>query len=113
MDHRHNSISSSFNIADFLQSKFHPIFTPNGKKLTLKVDTRGYEPDELTVRLLDENLLVQGRKKSSSNKKTDNKEFSQSIRLPDGIDKYKVTSQVMEDGMLFIEIPLIHSSMYR
>jgi len=104
---------SSFNIADFLQSKFHPTFTPNGKKLTLKVDTRGYEADELAVRLLDENLLVQGRKKASSTKKTENKQFSQSIRLPDGIDKYNVTSQVMDDGMLFIEIPLINSSMYR
>jgi HSP20 family molecular chaperone IbpA len=113
MDHRQNS-SSSFNIADFLQSKFHPTFTPNGKKLTLKVDTRGYEADELTVRLLDENLLVQGKKKSSSStKKNDNKQFSQSIRLPDGIDKYNVTSQVMDDGMLFIEIPLINSSLYR
>jgi len=112
MDHRQFN-SSTFNIADFLQSKFHPTFTPNGKKLTLKVDTRGYEPDELTVRLLDDNLLVQGRKKSSSNKKTDNKQFSQSIRLPHGIDKYNVTSQVMEDGMLFIEIPLVHSTMYR
>ena len=113
IDQRQYSTSSSFNIADFLQSKFHPIFTPNGKKLTLKVDTRGYEPDELTVRLLDDNLLVQGKKKSSSNKKTDNKQFSQSIRLPDGIDKYNVTSQVMDDGMLFIEIPLINSTMYR
>jgi HSP20 family molecular chaperone IbpA len=112
MEHRQFN-SSSFNIADFLQSKFHPTFTPNGKKLTLKVDTRGYEPDELTVRLLDDNLLVQGKKKSSSNKKTDNKQFNQSIRLPDGINKYNVTSQVMDDGMLFIEIPLIHSSMYR
>jgi len=105
--------SSTFNIADFLQSKFHPTISPNRKKLTLKVDTRGYEPDELTVRLLDDNLLVQGRKKSSSTKKIDNKQFSQSIRLPDGIDKYNVTSQVMDDGMLFIEIPLISSSLYR
>jgi HSP20 family molecular chaperone IbpA len=112
MDQRQYS-TSSFNIAEFLQSKFHPTFTPNGKKLTLKVDTRGYEPDELTVRLLDDNLLVQGKKKSSPNKKTDGKQFSQSIRLPDGIDKYNVTSQVMEDGMLFIEIPLINSSIYR
>ena len=41
------------------------------------------------------------------------KQFSQSIRLPDGIDKYNVKSQLMEDGMLFIEIPLINSSIYR
>ena len=109
----HRQYSSSFNIADFLQSKFHPTFTPNSKKLTLKVDTRGYEPDELTVRLLDDNLLVQGRKKSSVTKTNDNKQFSQSIRLPDGIDKYNVTSQVMDDGMLFIEVPLINSSIYR
>jgi HSP20 family molecular chaperone IbpA len=112
MDHKQYS-TSTFNIADFLQSKFNPTFTPNGKKLTLKVDTRGYEADELTVRLLDDNLLVQGRKKSSSTKKTDTKQFSQSIRLPDGIDKYNVTSQVMDDGMLFIEIPLINSTLYR
>ena len=103
-----------FNIADFLQSKFRPTFTPNGKKLSLKVDTRGFEPDELSVRLLDDTLLVQGRKKtSSSGKHHDQKHFSQSIRLPDGIDKYNVTSQVMEDGMLFVEIPLLSSSMYR
>jgi hypothetical protein len=35
-----------FNIADFLQSQFRPTFAHNGKKLILKVDTRGYEPDE-------------------------------------------------------------------
>ena len=113
IDQRHYPTSSSFNIADFLQSKFHPTFTANGKKLTLKVDTRGYEPDELTVRLLDDNLLVQGKKKSSTNKKSDTKQFSQSIRLPDGIDKYNVTSQVIDDGMLVIEIPLIPSTIYR
>lgn len=113
IDQRQYPTSSSFNIADFLQSKFHPTFTANGKKLTLKVDTRGYEPDELTVRLLDDNLLVQGKKKSSTNKKSDTKQFSQSIRLPDGIDKYNVTSQVIDDGMLVIEIPLIPSSIYR
>ena len=113
MDHRQGS-TSGFNIADFLQSKFHPTFTPNGKKLTLKVDTRGYEPDELSVRLIDNTLLVHGRKKSfSTTRKTENKQFSQSIRLPDGIDKYNVTSQVMDDGMLFIEIPLINSSLFR
>lgn len=111
MDHRQHS--TSFNIADFLQSKFHPTFTPNRKKLTLKVDTRGYQPEELTVRLVDDSLLVQGKKASSSSKTSDSKQFSQSIRLPDGIDKCNVTSQVMDDGMLFIEIPLVNSSMYR
>jgi HSP20 family molecular chaperone IbpA len=103
-----------FNIAEFLQSNFHPIFTPNRKKLILKVDTRGYEPEELTVRLLDNNLLVQGRKKSLlTTKKHETKQFSQSIRLPDGIDKYNVTSQVTEDGVLVIDIPLLNSVMYR
>ncbi|CAF5131173.1 unnamed protein product, partial [Rotaria sp. Silwood1] len=105
--------SSPFNIADFIQSKFHPMFTANGKKLTLKVDTRGYEPDELTVRLLDDNLLVQGRKKTSSIKHNENKQLNESIRLPYGINRYNVTSQVIDDGMLLIEIPLMNSSMYR
>jgi HSP20 family molecular chaperone IbpA len=99
--------SSKFNIADFLQSTFQPSFTPNGKKLILKVDTRGYEPDELTVRLVDNTLLVQGRKKSLLiSRKAEDKQFSQSIRLPDGIDKYNVTSKVTEDGVLVIDVPL-------
>ncbi|CAF1200907.1 unnamed protein product [Rotaria sp. Silwood1] len=102
--------SSNFNIADFLQSNFHPTFTPNGKKLILKVDTREYDPDELNVRLLDYNLLVEGKKKFPLyTKKNQIKQFSQSIRLPDGIDKYNVTSQVMEDGVLVIDIPLLNS----
>jgi HSP20 family molecular chaperone IbpA len=106
--------TSMFNIAEFLQSQFHPIITPNGKKLILKVDTRGYDPDELTVRLLDNNLLVQGRKKTLyATKKHEMKQFSQSIRLPDGIDKYNVTSQVTEDGILIIDIPLLNSVLYR
>ena len=104
---------TEFNIADFLQSQFYPTFTPNGKKLILKVDTRGYEADELTVRLLDNDLLVQGRQKSSqTTKKNELKQFSQSIRLPDGIDKYNVTSQVMEDGVLVIDIPLLNTVIY-
>lgn len=109
-----NAITTSFNIAEFLQSQFHPHFTPNGKKLILKVDTRGYDPDELTVRLLDHNLLVQGKKKLyNSFNRHEHKQFSQSIRLPDGIDKFNVTSQVMEDGILVIDVPLLNSVLYR
>ena len=109
----YSSDSSTFNIAEFLQSTFHPTFTSNGKKLILKVDTRGYEADELTVRLLDHDLLVQGRKQpSSTTKKHQTKQFSQSIRLPNGIDKYSVSSQVMEDGVLVIEVPLLSSVVY-
>jgi len=115
IEYRQDSqVPSKFNIADFLQSQFRPTFAQNGKKLILKVDTRGYEPDELTVRLLDNNLLVQGKKKSSSTtKKHDNKQFRQSIRLPDGIDKYNVTSQVTEDGVLVIDAPLFNSAVYQ
>lgn len=110
--HYHQN-SSKFNIADFLQSDFHPKFTPNGKKIILKVDTRGYEPDELSVRLVDNTLLVQGRRKFLlRSKKNENKQFSQSIRLPDGVDKYNVTSQVMDNGMLVIDIPLLNSVLY-
>ena len=123
-DIEHRQPASAFNIADFLQSRFHPIFASNGKKLNLKVDTRGFDPDELTVRLLDDNLLVQGRKKApltsttttpttATTKKQDDKQLNESIRLPDGIDKFNVTSQVMEDGMLFIEIPLLNSALHR
>lgn len=111
MDQRRHS--TGFNIADFLQSKFRPTIAPNGKKLILKIDTRGFEPEELSVRLLDDNLLVQGRKKTSSTKKQEELQLNESIRLPEGIDKYNVTSQAMEDGMLFIEIPLLGSSLYR
>jgi HSP20 family molecular chaperone IbpA len=116
IEHRplNSQTSSQFNIADFLQSKFRPTFAPNGQKLILKVDTRGYEPDELTVRLLDNNLLVQGKKKSlSPTKNHENKQFSQSIRLPDGIDKYNVTSQILDDGMLVVDVPLSNSVMDR
>ncbi|CAF0734954.1 unnamed protein product [Adineta steineri] len=115
IEYRQNSkIPPTFNMAEFLQSQFRPTFTPNGKKLILKVDTRGYEPDELTVRLLDNNLLVQGRKKPFIGmKKHENKQFSQSIRLPDGIDKYNVTSQVMDDGVLVIDAPLLNAVVHR
>jgi len=111
MDQRHHS--PGFNIADFLQSKFRPTIAPNGKKLILKIDTHGFEPEELSVRLLDDNLLVQGRKKTSSTKTQQDLQLNESIRLPEGIDKYNVTSQAMENGMLFIEIPLLDSSLYR
>ena len=114
LENRASSLKSpQFNIAEFLQSTFHPTFTSNGKKLILKVDTRGYETDELTVRLLDYDLLVQGRKKSVPSKsKQQTKQFSQTIRLPNGIDKYNVTSQVLEDGILVIDVPLLNSNVY-
>ncbi|CAM4860155.1 unnamed protein product [Rotaria socialis] len=99
--------------ANFLQSDFHPTFTPNGKKIILKIDTRGYEADELSVRLVDYTLLVQGRKKFILHTiKNEDKQFSQCIRLPDGIDKYNVSSHVMENGVLVIDIPLLNSVLY-
>jgi HSP20 family molecular chaperone IbpA len=58
--------------------------------------------------------LVQGKKKSlSPTKNHENKQFSQSIRLPDGIDKYNVTSQILDDGMLVVDVPLSNSVMDR
>ncbi|CAM4757885.1 unnamed protein product [Rotaria magnacalcarata] len=91
----------------------HRTYIPNGKKITLKIDTRGYEADELSVRLVDYTLLVQGRKKFMIHrKKNENKQFSQSIRLPDGIDKYNVSSHVTETGILVIDIPLLNSVLY-
>ena len=114
IDIDHRTTASNFNIAEFLQSKFRPTFSEDGKRIHLKIDTRGYEPDELSVRLVDETLIVQGKKKpSSTTKKHDDKQLNESIRLPDGIDKYNVTSQVTENGTLFIDIPLIGSSSYR
>ena len=99
--------SPKFNLADSFQST-------NEKILILKIDTRGYEADELTVRLVDNHLLVQGRKKSLlRTKKNDMQQFSQSIRLPNGIDKYNVTSQVRDDGILVIDVPLLNSVTYR
>ncbi|CAF0825278.1 unnamed protein product [Didymodactylos carnosus] len=104
--------TTPFNIADFLQSKFSPTFTPNGKKLILKLNTRGYDAQDLSVKLFDNTLLVQGRKSNEKDISNNNtmydaqKSFTQSIRLPNGVDTRRVASRVTQDNYLLIEVPL-------
>ncbi|CAF1665867.1 unnamed protein product, partial [Didymodactylos carnosus] len=109
----HYKDSKLFNIAEFLQSKFSPTFTPNGKTLILKLDVKGYDVPDLSLKLFDNTLSVQGQKCNGKDSTNNNqvydaqKGFSQSIKLPDGIDTNRIVSHVSQDNYLIIEIPLV------
>jgi len=80
--------------------------TDNDKKFEISVDTHGYKPEEMQVKVLDDVVTVEAKheeKKSEENNKSFvSRQFSRSYTLPRGCKSEDVTSNLSADGVLMI-----------
>lgn len=73
-------------------------------KLLVELDMREYEPEEITVKAVESQLIVHAKKQTA----TSCKEFRREIQLPEGIDLDTVTSNLSPEGKLSIHAQMPH-----
>uniref|UniRef100_A0A0B7AGA3 SHSP domain-containing protein n=1 Tax=Arion vulgaris TaxID=1028688 RepID=A0A0B7AGA3_9EUPU len=75
------------------------------KRLSLRFDCKEFKPEEITVKTIDNRLIVQAKHVEESPGRKVYKEFSRQYALPHKIDPLTLNSTLAADGVLSIEAP--------
>lgn len=78
----------------------------DGKTLRLRFDVAQYRPEEVTVKTVDNRLLVHAKHEEKSPQRTVFREYNQEFMLPRGTNPEYITSTLSVDGVLTVEAPL-------
>ncbi len=79
------------------------------KKFEVSFDTHGYKPDEITVKVANSVITVEGKheakEESGNNKSFSSRHFMKSYSLPKECKMEAVTSNLSSDGVLIVSAP--------
>ncbi|GFT77280.1 hypothetical protein NPIL_242091 [Nephila pilipes] len=75
-------------------------------KFQVKLDTSDYEPDEITVKVINDRLAVSAKHETKDDDVYEYHEMVRSFELPEGVDPEMVVSRLASDGQLTIEAPM-------
>jgi len=91
-----------------LDSIKSPLITDESdqKTLRLRFDVAQYRPEEVTVKTVDNKLLVQAKHEEKSPTKSCYREYNQEFLLPRGTNAELITSSLSTDGILTVTAPL-------
>lgn len=78
----------------------------DGKTLRLRFNVNQYRPEEVTVKTVDNRLLVHAKHEEKSAQRTVYREYNQEFMLPRGTNPESITSSLSVDGILTVEAPL-------
>lgn len=73
------------------------------KKFTVTLDVSSFSPDEITVKVLNNELTVKARHESETHGHFTSRQFNRHFVLPKDIDMDSVVSKLGKDGRLHIE----------
>jgi len=79
--------------------------TENGN-LQLAIDVSQFKPEEINVKLCDDNLVVEAKTESSENDNYHKAEFKRWIKLPSDVKHEAIKSTMTPDKKLMIEVPV-------
>lgn len=80
----------------------------DGKTLRLRFDVAQYKPEEVTVKTVDNRLLVHAKHEEKTPQRTVFREYNQEFMLPRGTNPELISSTLSTDGVLTVEAPLPH-----
>jgi len=85
-----------------------PLITDDSdqKTLRLRFDVAQYRPEEVTVKTVDNKLLVYAKHEEKSPTKSCYREYNQEFLLPRGTNPELITSSLSTDGVLTVTAPL-------
>lgn len=78
----------------------------DGKALRLRFNVSQYKPEEVTVKTVDNRLLVHAKHEEKTPQRTVYREYNQEFMLPRGTNPETITSTLSTDGVLTVEAPL-------
>lgn len=73
--------------------------------LQMAIDVGQYKPEEINVRLCDDNLVVEAKTESSQNDSYHKSEFKRWLKLPQDVKHEAIKSTLTADKKLLIEVP--------
>jgi crystallin alpha B len=80
--------------------------TNDGNKFVVKLDCSHFKPEEITVKTVDNNIIINGKHEEKMDKHGwVQREFTRRYELPEGCEAEKVTSALNSNGVLIIEAP--------
>ncbi|KAL3981464.1 Hsp20/alpha crystallin family protein [Acanthocheilonema viteae] len=80
----------------------------DGKTLRLRFDVAQYKPEEVTVKTVDNRLLVHAKHEEKTPQRAVFREYNQEFMLPRGTNPELISSTLSTDGVLTVEAPLPH-----
>jgi len=87
-----------------LNTMFYDKGDPEGQKVfRVCFDVNQFNPEEISVRSLDGQLVVFARHEETVIGKTSSREFSRKVDIPPGIDPQSLRSTLSKDGILQVE----------
>uniref|UniRef100_A0A915C3N1 SHSP domain-containing protein n=1 Tax=Parascaris univalens TaxID=6257 RepID=A0A915C3N1_PARUN len=78
----------------------------DGKTLRLRFDVAQYKPEEVTVKTVDNRLLVHAKHEEKTAQRSVFREYNQEFMLPRGTNPELISSTLSTDGVLTVEAPL-------
>ncbi|CAG9529921.1 unnamed protein product [Cercopithifilaria johnstoni] len=80
----------------------------DGRTLRLRFDVAQYKPEEVTVKTVDNRLLVHAKHEEKTPQRSVFREYNQEFMLPRGTNPELISSTLSTDGVLTVEAPLPH-----
>merc|ERR1712018_630382 len=81
--------------------------TDNDKKFEISVDTHGFKPEELNVKVKDQVVTIEAKHEEKKEEQGSfvSRQFSRSYTLPSGCKMEDVVSNLSADGLLLVSAP--------
>lgn len=79
--------------------------TENGG-LQLALDVADYKPEDLQIKLVDDNLVIEAQSESSGKDSYKRSHFKRWFKVPDDCKLEEIRSKVTDDNQLLIDLPL-------
>lgn len=73
--------------------------------LQLALDVEGFKPEELKIRLVDDNLVVEALSESSGEDSYQRSQFKRWFKLPEDCKLEEIKSKLTQDNKLLIDLP--------
>lgn len=73
--------------------------------LQLALDVADYKPEDLKIKLEDDNLVIEANNEQSSENSYQKSHFKRWFKLPDGCDPDSIRSRLTSDGRLLVDLP--------
>ncbi|GFY50759.1 hypothetical protein TNIN_485751 [Trichonephila inaurata madagascariensis] len=80
--------------------------TTNGDKFQVQLDTSNYQPDEITVKVINDKLAITAKHETKGDDVYEYHEMARSFDLPESVDPQTVTSRLSSNGQLTVEAPM-------
>ncbi|GIY58139.1 SHSP domain-containing protein [Caerostris darwini] len=75
-------------------------------KFQVQLDTSNYQPDEITVKIVNDKLSITAKHETNSEGVYEFHEMARTFDLPEGVEPEAVTSRLSPGGQLTVEAPM-------